>query len=124
MVSQTVRSASLSQQGAEPGGVQAPQPKASQAEGVVVQVQSQSAQQQDDRGSVAPLHTHSQCPAEVLLVGAPAEQELHQLQGSASLTHLRKCEDTGAKVKATMRGYFINYVSDPCNLKGKKTENA
>lgn len=27
-----------------------------------------------------------------------------------------------AKVKVTMRGYFINYVSDPCNLKSKSNQ--
>lgn len=90
MVSQTVRSASLRQQGAEPGSVQAAQPEASQAEGAVVQVQTQSAQQQDDGGSVAALHADGQRPAEVLLVGAAAEQELHQLQGATALTHLRE----------------------------------
>lgn len=89
-MSETVRSASFSQQGAEPGCVQAAQPEAPEAEGAVVEVQPQTAQQQNDCGSIAPLHTHSQGPAEVLLVGASAEQKLHQLEGSASLAHLTR----------------------------------
>lgn len=87
-------SASFSQQGAEPGGVQAAQPEAPEAEGAVVEVQSQSAQQLDDGGPVAPLHAHGQGPAEVLLVDAAAEQELHQLEGSASLAHLKETDAT------------------------------
>lgn len=90
VVTDTVCSASFSQQGAEPGCVQAAQPEAPEAEGAVVEVQTQAAQQLDDRGSIAPLHAHSQSPAEVLLMGASAEQELHQLEGSASLTHLKE----------------------------------
>lgn len=89
VVPQTVWSASLRQKGAEPGSVQAAQPKAAQAEGAVVQVQAQSAQQQDDGGSVAALDADGQRPTEVLFMGAAAEQELHQLQGASALTHLR-----------------------------------
>lgn len=80
----------LPQQGAEPGGVQAAQPEAPQAEGVVVQVQPQAAQQLDDGGTLAPLHAHSQGPAQVLLVGPVAEQQLHQLQRPPTLTHLTR----------------------------------
>lgn len=59
VVTQTERSASFSQQGAEPGRVQAAQPEAPEAEGTVVEVQTQTAQQLDDGGSVAPLYAHS-----------------------------------------------------------------
>lgn len=85
-----MRSASVSQQWAEPGGVQATQPEAPEAEGAVVEVQTQTAQQLNDGGSFATLHAHSQSPAEVLLVDASAEQELHQIQRTASLTHLKE----------------------------------
>lgn len=70
-------SASFGQQWAEPGGIQAAQPEAPEAEGAVVEVQTQTAQQLDDRRSLVPLHAHSQSPAEVLLMGASAEQQLH-----------------------------------------------
>lgn len=92
MVSKTVRSASLCQQGAEPGSIQATQSEAAEAEGAVVQVQTQSAQQQDDSGSITALHADGQRPPEVLLVGAAAKQELHQLQGPTTLTHLRQAQ--------------------------------
>lgn len=91
-MTETVRSPSLSQQGPQPAGVQAAQPEPPQAEGAVVVVQAQAGQQQDDRGSVSALHAHRQGLAEVLLVGAPADQELHQIQGAAPLAHLETQE--------------------------------
>lgn len=51
-------------------------------------VQAQTSQQQDDCGSVSTLHAHSQGLAEVLLLGASADQELHQLEGTAPLADL------------------------------------
>lgn len=65
-------------------------PEAPKAEGAVVEVQTQTAEQQNDRGSICPLHTRGQSPAEVLLVCTAADQELRQLEGPTSLTHLAK----------------------------------
>lgn len=93
VAAQAVCSASLGQQGAEPGGLQPAQPEAAQAQRAVVQVQAQTAQQLDDGGPVAAPHAHGQSAAQVLLVGATAQQQLHQLQGPATLTHLDP-EDT------------------------------
>lgn len=87
-VAKTVRPSSFSQQGAQPACIQAPQPETPQAEGAVVVVQTQTSQQQYDRGSVSALHAHSQRLAEVLLVGATADQELQQLEGTAPLADL------------------------------------
>lgn len=87
-VTKTLRSSSFSQQGAQPASIQAPQPETPQAERAVVVVQTQTSQQQYDRGSVSTLHAHSQRLAEVLLLGASADQELHQLEGTAPFADL------------------------------------
>lgn len=87
-ITKTLRSSSFSQQGAQPAGIQAAQPETPQAERAVVVVQTQTSQQQYDCGSVSTLHAHSQRLAEVLLVGAAADQELQQLQGTPPLADL------------------------------------
>lgn len=87
-----MRSSSLSQEGAQPAGIQAAQSEPPQAERAVVVVQAQTSQQKDDRRSVGKLHAHSQRPPEVLLVGPSADQELHQLEGAPPLAHLRTAE--------------------------------
>lgn len=111
-----MRSSSFSQQGAKPGGVQTAQPEASQAEGAVVEVQTQTAQQLNDCGAVTPLHTHSQSPAEVLLVGASAEQELHQFQRSASFTHLqtqhRGHDGQAGRAATGLKTYLRNFTHE------------
>lgn len=87
-VAKAVRSSSFGQQGAQPAGIQAAQSEPPQAERPVVVVQTQPSQQQNDRGSVGTLHAHSQRLAEVLLVSASADQELHQLEGAPPLADL------------------------------------
>ena len=89
-VAETLRSSSFGKQGAEPAGIHVTKFEAPQAQGTVVEVQTQTAQQLNDCGPITQLHTHSQSPAEVLLVCTSADQELHQLQRSASLTHLQE----------------------------------
>lgn len=85
---QTVCPSLFCQQGAKPGGIQATQFEAPQTEGAVVEVQTQAAQQLYDRRNVSSLHAHGQRSAQLLLVSSTTDEELHQLDGSSSLTHL------------------------------------
>lgn len=117
---ETVCSALFGQQRAQPCGVQPAESETSETEGTVVEVQTKAAEQQDNYGSVAPPHTHSQSPAELLLRRAYAQQDLNQLQRTTFLTHLKKFRHS---ITITMLDHINHSIKTDLNLYYNSTGN-
>lgn len=90
---ETVSPSSLNEQSAQPGRVQPSKSEAPETQSAVVEVQPESSQQLDDGGPVSTLHAHRQSSAKVLLLGSSAQQQLHQLQRSSTLTDLDTAQE-------------------------------
>ncbi|GAA6094560.1 uncharacterized, partial [Tachysurus ichikawai] len=57
----------------EPYGIEMAEPEASQAEGAVCRVETETSQQENDHRAVSPPHTHTQSPTQLLLMHTTAD---------------------------------------------------